>query len=162
MALIRCPDCGRKVSDMATACPDCARPIAFAGPSVREAAAGPGRPRRQELTAEPRPKPLRAVPSVVPSVAAAPKEPSEVAPYGAMRERVACSLCGAGFLLTYETHGTFVCASCEAEDLVHRSHWRRRIQWVLIGLGIALLTGALASLAWTTAPAPTHDPIQAH
>src|SRR5207248_763503 len=28
MALIDCPDCGRRVSDAAQACPDCARPIA--------------------------------------------------------------------------------------------------------------------------------------
>jgi hypothetical protein len=28
MALIRCPDCGREVSDAALACPQCARPIA--------------------------------------------------------------------------------------------------------------------------------------
>ena len=28
MALITCPECGRKVSDMATNCPDCGYPIA--------------------------------------------------------------------------------------------------------------------------------------
>jgi hypothetical protein len=28
MALVRCPDCGRKVSDRAVACPECACPIA--------------------------------------------------------------------------------------------------------------------------------------
>lgn len=27
MALVRCPDCGREVSDMAPACPQCARPL---------------------------------------------------------------------------------------------------------------------------------------
>jgi len=27
MALITCPDCGREVSDQATACPQCARPL---------------------------------------------------------------------------------------------------------------------------------------
>ena len=34
MALIECPDCGRKVSDAAPACPQCGRPIAtLAGPA---------------------------------------------------------------------------------------------------------------------------------
>ena len=27
MALIKCPDCGREVSDRATGCPHCARPL---------------------------------------------------------------------------------------------------------------------------------------
>ncbi len=27
MALINCPDCGREVSDLASACPGCARPL---------------------------------------------------------------------------------------------------------------------------------------
>lgn len=30
MALIKCPECGRSVSDMATACPECGYPIANA------------------------------------------------------------------------------------------------------------------------------------
>lgn len=30
MALIRCPDCGREVSDAAATCPSCARPLAAA------------------------------------------------------------------------------------------------------------------------------------
>lgn len=33
MALIKCPECGRSVSDMATACPDCGYPIAKNNPS---------------------------------------------------------------------------------------------------------------------------------
>lgn len=33
MALIHCPDCGREVSDAATACPQCARPIRVTAPS---------------------------------------------------------------------------------------------------------------------------------
>lgn len=32
MALIRCPDCGRDVSDAATHCPHCGRPLAAAAP----------------------------------------------------------------------------------------------------------------------------------
>ncbi len=33
MALIKCPECGRQVSDMAVACPDCGYPIAASNPS---------------------------------------------------------------------------------------------------------------------------------
>lgn len=32
MALIRCPDCGREVSDAAPACPQCGRPSAQPAP----------------------------------------------------------------------------------------------------------------------------------
>jgi zinc-ribbon domain len=42
MALTRCPDCGREVSDEAPSCPDCGRPIAVApdaAPSPRPAQA---------------------------------------------------------------------------------------------------------------------------
>jgi hypothetical protein len=47
MALIDCPDCGRRVSDAALACPDCARPIAgFVHHGV--AAAKPERPVHRE------------------------------------------------------------------------------------------------------------------
>ena len=34
MALTRCPDCGREVSDVAPACPGCGRPIQAASPPV--------------------------------------------------------------------------------------------------------------------------------
>jgi hypothetical protein len=52
MALIKCPDCGRPVSDLAFACPQCARPIAYIQPprasrlgdAESARAAGPGAP----------------------------------------------------------------------------------------------------------------------
>src|SRR4051812_27277887 len=31
MALVKCPDCGREVSDLAPACPTCGRPMAASG-----------------------------------------------------------------------------------------------------------------------------------
>ena len=36
MALIACPECGRKVSDLAAACPKCARPLGRSRPQVVE------------------------------------------------------------------------------------------------------------------------------
>src|SRR5689334_7542124 len=39
MALLRCVDCGHKVSDQAFACPECARPVA-AMPEMKASAAG--------------------------------------------------------------------------------------------------------------------------
>ncbi len=40
MALVKCPDCGKEVSDAAPACPGCGRPMA-AGPAAAAAAAAP-------------------------------------------------------------------------------------------------------------------------
>lgn len=40
MALIRCPDCGREVSDAAAACPNCARPLASAHVQTTKGATG--------------------------------------------------------------------------------------------------------------------------
>ncbi|MPZ36447.1 MAG: zinc-ribbon domain-containing protein [Rhizobiales bacterium] len=34
MTLMRCPDCGREVSDQATACPGCGRPLQERGPAI--------------------------------------------------------------------------------------------------------------------------------
>lgn len=34
MALIPCPDCGREVSDEASACPDCGRPVRVSSPQT--------------------------------------------------------------------------------------------------------------------------------
>ena len=36
MALIKCPDCGKAVSDAAPACPDCARPMAQASAATAQ------------------------------------------------------------------------------------------------------------------------------
>jgi hypothetical protein len=35
MALVKCPDCGREVSDAAPSCPGCGRPVAAAPPPPR-------------------------------------------------------------------------------------------------------------------------------
>ncbi len=36
MALISCPECGRQVSEKATACPQCAHPMSVAAPTTKE------------------------------------------------------------------------------------------------------------------------------
>lgn len=41
MALIRCPDCGRDISDAALACPHCARPMRMTAIHARGSAAAP-------------------------------------------------------------------------------------------------------------------------
>jgi|WetSurMetagenome_2_1015567.scaffolds.fasta_scaffold243123_3 hypothetical protein len=34
MALVKCPDCGKEISDVAPSCPHCGRPMLQTGPSV--------------------------------------------------------------------------------------------------------------------------------
>jgi hypothetical protein len=44
MALIRCPECGREVSDQAASCPSCGYPLATAAGSRPAEPGGPARP----------------------------------------------------------------------------------------------------------------------
>lgn len=40
MTLMQCPDCGREISDRATACPGCGRPLQARGPAIAAGRAG--------------------------------------------------------------------------------------------------------------------------
>lgn len=72
MALIRCEDCGHKVSDLAFACPRCARPTA-ARPKERGVSAG------TLGTADDRPAGAPSVPNAQDDVAEAPPLPTSLA-----------------------------------------------------------------------------------
>ena len=50
VALIRCPDCGRDVSDAAPACPHCGRPLANAGASAPRPAPGPAKAEPRKIS----------------------------------------------------------------------------------------------------------------
>lgn len=141
MALVDCPDCGRKVSDQAEACPACAHPVAGrkeGGEAMSIAVgAGPAPSRAREH----RPA-ARLIVLETPSRATVPPdEPRVVAP----TYRYVCHLCGEDEILLYRAPETeeHVCGACEEDALVSGVERRRLLQWWPVAAFLALLVGGV-------------------
>lgn len=140
MALIRCPDCGHQVSDLAEACPQCARPVGtFPTP---EAARPP--PPAEKLE--------RALPSVDAGMLAREKQSQVTGKTDGVTK--VCVECGED--VTHDMFRTksdegYLCAECQDEELDRAWHARQRLQsWVkaffLIFVVGTLLFGAMAAV----------------
>jgi hypothetical protein len=161
MALIDCPDCGRRVSDKAPACPACARPIAG---EVLLVATGEGggssRPRELSRVRPNRPRHVVAVPHpaepAAPAAAIAPERrpvPSHV---------VVCAGCGEEEVLAYRTSRSrdYLCVACEERALVTSARRRSVLQWWPVALIVLLLGCAAAGTSWAIKQsAAPRDPV---
>jgi hypothetical protein len=157
MALIRCPDCRRKVSDMAVACPSCARPIAGTEVGAQPAQLAPGGER------EPKPRSQRRTPPSVrpaPHVETNPSVPEDATRLALPTFKVTCSMCNVADSLLYPRNdGDYVCPECRESAVVRA--WARRgiLQWLPLALGILALVAASAVAYWRLAPPRQHNPI---
>lgn len=52
MALVECPDCGKRISDQATECNQCGRPMQTTRTEEEESTAGPSSPDSESVQAE--------------------------------------------------------------------------------------------------------------
>ncbi|HEX7602549.1 MAG TPA: hypothetical protein VF316_13125, partial [Polyangiaceae bacterium] len=140
-ALIRCPDCGHQVSDLAPACPQCARPVGtFPVPEVAHAPVAA--------------KPQESVrPSVLDAGMLAREKQIQVTGKTDGVSKV-CVECGED--VTHDMFRTksddgYLCAECQDEELDRAWHARQRLQnWVkaffLIFVVGTLLFGAMAAV----------------
>lgn len=147
MALIDCPDCGRRVSDKAEACPACARPIAVALPLVASGASGSSgasgasvRPMRPGHVVA-----VRAPAEASRSAVAAPADRRAVP-----NHHVVCTACGEDEILTFEPSRTraYLCVSCEESALAIDASRRRILQWWPVAVVLVLLAVAAAGTSW--------------
>ena len=163
MALIDCPDCGRRVSDAAAACPDCARPIAGAVRGV------------------PDPVVTDDIPAPIAAAQLVNSGPSE-AELAAKRDRHAlgslarsfqdlartlegkkCPRCGkdlrADYVLVSERTGEFCCLECvEKTSEVRTARRRLKLRITQLAPAIVLLTilaSAVAVGAYAVASSPS-------
>jgi anti-sigma factor RsiW len=143
MALVECPDCGRKVSDKAEACPACAHPVAgwkeageakgiAVGAGVAPSRARENRPAARLVVLE--------TPVATPT-AATPAPPAERT--AAPTYRYVCHLCGEDEVLLYRPPQTdqHVCGACEEDALVSGVERRRLLQWWPVAFVLLLLVG---------------------
>lgn len=168
MALIDCPDCGRKVSDHAESCPACARPIA-AGVVSQVASGDTGSVAGSASSAR-----ARGAPSVRPKrpghVVAVPAAAASAPPTVAVRaerrqlptHHVVCAVCGEEEILAFEASRSkgYLCVSCEERALADEASRRRILTWWPIALVVVLLAVAAAGTSWAMSQnkAP-HDPV---
>jgi hypothetical protein len=119
MALVDCPDCGRKVSDKAEACPSCARPIARDASVARSAEAAP--------PASTIPEQRRSLPTHV----------------------VVCTRCGEEEIFAYRASQSsgYVCVACEERALYAQARRRGVLQWWPLALIVILLCGFAAVMS---------------
>jgi len=165
MALIRCPDCGRKVSDKAEACPDCARPLAApAVAEVRELPRAAGAPSGRSRS---RPRPVASArtsergPAAVVTPLRRPEEAPPAAPLEVTKKT--CERCGEEFVFAYRLvdRHAYVCEECEERDLIAGLKRRALVRRILPGVLVLVALGAGIAFYWST-PAPEHDPIAPH
>lgn len=145
MALVECPDCGRKVSDQATACPACAHPVAGRAQVAEAIAVGGGtavasrgreaRPAARLVVLE---TPARSA-GAVPSAPGAAREPRQAA----TTYRFVCHLCGEDEVLLYQPRPAerHVCGTCEEAALVSGVERRRLLHWWPLVLLVVLFVG---------------------
>ncbi len=140
MALLECPECGRKVSDRAEACPGCAHPVAVRKEASEAKSVGGGASISRSRENRP---PARLVVVDAPSAAS----PAALAPIGERRVaptyRFVCHLCGEDEILLYQpaVMDRHVCATCEEEALVSRVERSRLLHWWPFVLVAVLLVG---------------------
>jgi hypothetical protein len=152
MALIRCPDCGHKVSDLAAACPECARPIAAAQEAKAVRAVSGGSIARPASA----PTPILALASTPGQPKAEPELPPATL---AWREELltartstapakVCERCGRNVALDpfrQKAKTAYICAEGLDED---RDRARRRttfLRKVMIGLAVFAFVSAVVS-----------------
>jgi endogenous inhibitor of DNA gyrase (YacG/DUF329 family) len=141
MALLDCPDCGRKVSDQAEACPACAHPVAGWKEASEAKAiavgAGPAPSRLRENRPAARLVVLET-PAAAPAVAV---KPRVVAP----TYRFVCHLCGEDEILLYQPPPTdrHVCGACEEDALVSGVERGRLLHWWPLVLFPVLVIGGV-------------------
>jgi hypothetical protein len=170
MALIDCPDCGRRLSDKAEACPACARPMVGAVPRVASGEGGAGgsstisasssRTRGAPSARPKRPAHVFAVRAPVETAPPAVAVPAErrVVP----THHVVCTTCGEEEILAFEASRSkgYLCVSCEERALAIEASRRRVLQWWPLALVLVLLAVASAGTSWAISQdkAP-HDPV---
>ena len=168
MALIDCPDCGRRVSDKAESCPACARPIAVGAslaPSVEAASrASSASSSRPLVMASVRPK----RPGHVVAVRAPSEQPaSPVATITAERRPVpthvvVCTGCGEEEVLAFRASQSrgYLCVTCEEQSLYREARRRGVLQWWPVALIVVLVACGGAVMSWAVAQnRPPHDPV---
>jgi hypothetical protein len=161
MALIDCPDCGRRVSDKAQTCPKCARPIAGEVPLVATGeGGGSSRPLEPSRARPNRPRRVVAVPPpaepAAPGASLAPERrplPTHV---------VVCGRCGEEEILAYRTSQSkgYLCVACEERAIVTSARRRSVLQWWPVALIVLLLGCAAAGTSWAIrSNAAPRDPV---
>jgi predicted amidophosphoribosyltransferase len=164
MALIDCPDCGRRVSDAATACPDCARPIAGAPRHVERVTSSEGsapKPDADAVSATRTEEDLAAKREryAIGSLARSFQDLSRTL------EGKKCPRCGkdlrADYVLVSERTGEFCCLECVEKTSEIRTERRRfmlrlrQLAPTLVLLSILASALAVGAYAIATAPATT-------
>jgi hypothetical protein len=157
MALIRCPDCGHKVSDLAFACPQCARPVAAllgeqAAPKVARAVSHGGARiavlRPHVAPAEP-PGPDASRPQTTPLGPAIVKWAAELASVSETDETSKrCTRCRQSVArdsFRYKEASGYVCRECQQES-ADRSLRKQDLveRWLRIAL-VCLLIGVVTT-----------------
>jgi hypothetical protein len=154
MALVQCPDCGRKVSDQAEACPACAHPVARKEAETKSIAVGaavvPSRVRERRGPAK----------LVVLETAALPA-PSERR--SLETHRGVCHRGGGEEIFLYRPSATeqHLCGDCEQDELVAHVDRSRVLHWWPLALLVVLLGVAVVGVslyAGTEHKAP-RDPV---
>ena len=142
MALIRCPDCGHQVSDLAAACPECARPVGTFSEAKVEAT--------EQVQ---KPEPGLAFPSVDPGMMARGKQLLVTGKTDGVAK--VCIECGED--VTHDMFRTksddgYLCAECQDEELDRSWHTKERLRkWVravfLVFVVGTLLFGAMSAVS---------------
>jgi hypothetical protein len=143
MALVECPDCGRKVSDQATACPACAHPVAGRTQVAEAIAVGGGAPASRGRDNRP-PGRLVVLETPARSAGAASASASASEPrQAATTYRFVCHLCGEDEVLLYRPRPAeqHVCGTCEEAELVSGVERRRLFHWWPLVLLVVLFVG---------------------
>lgn len=142
MALIRCPDCGRRVSDRAVACPDCARPIAGeAAPVALDVGEAP----RARKAAVLRGRGDAMAPLV-----------------GATPTPVVCRECGERVTLMHEPGRAWLCDDCGEAAAIRDAKRRALVRWSIVAAIAIALTGGAAWVIHTWLAHRPHDPVAPH
>jgi hypothetical protein len=156
MPLIDCPDCGRRVSDLAEACPGCARPIARTLAEERVAGSKP-----VPATGRRGARPLQLAPRAGPEKKEAEGPVAGIDP--TKLTTTTCAVCGNSVQLAFRPRRAYyVCEDCDERAFVALMKRRLVIRTVMVTvLVISLLAAAVYGIASSGActPAP-RDPVQ--
>jgi hypothetical protein len=152
MALICCPDCGHKVSDLAAACPECARPIAAAQETKAVRAVSGGSIARPASA----PTPILALASTPERAKAEPELPPATL---AWREELrsareaptiakVCGRCGKDVALDpfrQKVKTDYICAECLDGERDRSARRGALVRKLFVGLVLFAIVGAVTS-----------------